>query len=66
MIVYKKGPLGWAVIKDGKPVGRIKRAHGIYLVSIDGFRPGVDPATRGTHTFPSLVSARAKVREILE
>lgn len=65
MIEFRKGTMGWAVIRDGKPVGTIKSAHGVYLVSVDGFRPGVDPATKGKHTFPTLGDAKAKAKQVL-
>jgi hypothetical protein len=64
-ITYIKGPIGYAVVCNGKPVGRISPRAGVYLVSVDGFRPGVDPATRGTHTFPTLAAAKAKVEQVL-
>jgi hypothetical protein len=64
MLTYLKGPLGWAVSKDGKPIGRITHRAGVYMLSIDGFRPGVDPATRGTHTFGTLAQAKAKAEQV--
>lgn len=65
MITYLKGPLGWAVLKDGKPKGSIKKRGKWFLVSIEGFRPGVDPSTKGTHAFQSLEDAKQKAEDIL-
>lgn len=63
-ISYIKGPLGWAVSVDGKPVGVIKaRNRGLYLVSVIGSKP-VSLATQGTHTFATLKEAKARVAEV--
>jgi len=74
-ITYHKGSLGYGVAKDGHPIGVIKYVsrcrHMIggrmslgkgWLVSIDGFRPGVDPATRGKHYVLTLREAKALVK----
>lgn len=79
MITYHKGPIGWAVSVDGRPVGTIKRIPSIraYLVSVEGFRPGDGQSaplragasgfTRGNgeHVFHSLSAAKAKVASVL-
>lgn len=67
MITYHKGPLGWGVSKDGRQVGLIRWAPVArqWLVSVEGFKPGHDPATRGKHLFPSLKLAKAKVEAVL-
>ena len=61
IITYHKGPLGYAVAKNGRPIGVIKDAGGRWLGSINGFRPGVDPATRGKHSVLTLREAKALV-----
>jgi len=63
---FFRGPLGWAVTNDGHPVGRISKTPRGYLVSIDGFRPGINPQTRGQHVFPTFAAAKGKCRQVLE
>lgn len=66
-VTYRKGPLGYAVVSGGKPIGSIRdvRQHGGWLVSIEGFRPSTSSAFRGQHVFPSLSSAKAAVEHHL-
>jgi hypothetical protein len=70
MLQYIKGPLGYSVILNGKPIGRIKDARPFgWLVSIEGFRAGsngFNEARKGRHVFSSFKEAKAKVSEIIK
>lgn len=71
-VTYRKGPLGYAVVMDGKPVGRIasyQRNHGRWQVNV----PGLNAANatqdgklfRGVTTFPTLAQAKKAVEWVL-
>ncbi len=59
-ITYHKGPLGYAVSVNGRPVGAIRKIRsGGWLVSIEGFRPS--KATQGQHHVKTIAAARTLV-----
>lgn len=70
-VTYRKGPLGYAVLKDGAPVGRIadRRNHGCWQVSVPGLNATEATAGgklfRGTTTFPTLAAAKSAVERVL-
>lgn len=77
MIEYIKGPLGFAVVKDGAPVGSIKdyTQHGGWLLKLKGFDwkplPGSVAEKCGVkrvpvRVFPSLKEAQAEVERLLK
>lgn len=60
MITYLKGPLGYAVLHDGKPLGSLKKRGGVWLVAIVGFRPGNGDGK--SHTFRTINAAKAAIK----
>jgi hypothetical protein len=54
LATFVKGPLGWAVIKDSKPVGLIRKTRDGYQVSVTGCKPG----DGRQHLFPTLKAAK--------
>lgn len=77
-VEYRKGPIGYAVVHNGKSVGVIKRIPSAgYLVAINGFRPGDGTSKHfsvgasgfakgdGAHVFPTIKAAKAKVHSVL-
>lgn len=76
MIEYVKGPLGFAILCDGRPAGHIKdyRPHG-FLLKISGHswapRPGSIAAQNGVKTVPvrnfdTLAEAKAEAERVLK
>jgi hypothetical protein len=68
-LTYRKGPLGVAVLRDGKPWGSIKnRGAWGWQVNV----PGLNAATavadgklfQGKTVFPTLAKAKAAVEEM--
>ncbi len=60
-ITYLRGPLGYAVLLDGKPFGRINvyRAHHACMVSVPGLRP--TGRFTGAAIFPTVRAAKAAI-----
>jgi hypothetical protein len=64
-LTYRKGPLGYAVLLDGKPFGRIRdvRQHGGWQVSVPTLRPS--GFGRGKTLFPTVRAAKAAIANSL-
>jgi hypothetical protein len=66
-LAYRKGPLGLAVLLDGKPWGSIKdrRNHGMWQVDVPDFNSATATAGnkpfQGKTTFPKLTDAKAAI-----
>jgi len=70
-LTYRKGPLGYAVLLDGKPWGSIKdyRNHGGWQVRV----PTLNPAEavkggmfQGKTVFPTVAAAKAAIADSLQ
>ena len=60
-MTYLRGPLGYSVLRDGVPIGSLKKRGfaGEWQVSIVGFRPGNGDGK--THTFGSIHEAKRAI-----